>query len=244
MSIIINGGVIGNVYGNVSNVTIVNGRIVSGGGNADKKFDEKKSEDAKNIEKIRIDSVFANVSIKPSESSMIEAHLHGCVEDERKVKLEVCKTMSQLKIAVKIAEGSFIGNLKLDVTVPYKTFKEISIKTTSAEVTVNKQVSTESLKVETMSGSVETHATFKKVFIKTMNGDVDIFEDANQDVDVEVSTMSGDVSVEFDNINRISHHVKTMSGRVRDRRNCHTTKEMGYEAIVNVSTMSGDVTIR
>lgn len=243
MSIIINGQVYGNVYGNVSNVTIVNGRVIGGGGNADKKFEQKKSEDARNIEKIRIDSVFANVSIRPSESSMIEAHLHGCVEDERKVKLEFCKTMSQLKIAVKIAEGSFNGNLELDITVPYKTFKEIFIKTTSADVTVNKQVSTDSLKVETMSGDVETHATFKKAFAKTMSGDVDILEGANQDVTVEVSTMSGDVSVELDNICRISSHVKTMSGRVRDR-NSHITKEKGYEAIVNVSTMSGDVTIR
>ena len=42
-----------------SNVTIVNGRVISGGGTGKaQKFDERKAEDCNNIEKIAIDSMF------------------------------------------------------------------------------------------------------------------------------------------------------------------------------------------
>ena len=60
-----------------NNVKIVNGRVISGEIGKHQKFDERKSEECNNIEKITIDSTFWDINISVSNSSKIEAHFYG-----------------------------------------------------------------------------------------------------------------------------------------------------------------------
>lgn len=225
-----------------NNVSIINGRVVNGGGESEtRKFDERKYEDASNIEKIVIDSVSCDVNIVASDTSKIEAHLHGQANSDGNLRLDVSKVRRQLKITVRNEGLFFNGNLKLDVTVPYKIFKEISIKTVSANVTLNENVLTEELRVNTTSGDLNTSATFTEARVTTVSGDVDLFLHAKQDIAVEISTTSGDVSAEFGNIGHMNLYNDTMSGDIRNR---HKEKEEGYIADVDISTVSGDIRIR
>lgn len=146
----------------------------------------------------------------------------------------------ELIITLEFTGNCFNGNLKLDVTVPQKTFKVISTKSSSADITLNEGVSTDYLKVKTQSGDLETNATVNNVSVSTMSGDVELCIDATQDINVEVSTMSGDVSVEFNNIGHLNLSTSSMSGDVRNRHK----ESRGYNADVSVSTMSGDIRIR
>lgn len=130
--------------------------------------------------------------------------------------------------------------MKLDVSVPKKTFKVISAKSSSADITLNEGVSTDYLKVKTQSGDLETNATVNNISVCTMSGDVELCIDATQDINVEVSTMSGDVSAEFNNIGNINLSTSSMSGDVRNRHK----ESRGYNADVDISTMSGDIRIR
>ena len=73
-----------------STVTIINGRMVKGGGTGKiQKFDEKKSEDANNVEKILIDSTFVDVNISVSNSSSVEAYFYGQAEVDGDVNFDV-----------------------------------------------------------------------------------------------------------------------------------------------------------
>lgn len=238
MSIIINGKVYGNIYGSVR---IVNGKIIPSDGNTGKEFDERKSEDATNIDKIFIESTSANVDVALSDTSEIQAHLYGHVNSDAQIELDVRKAYRQLRITVKKKSGFYCGTLKLDILVPSKMFKEIMIKSISADITLNANVLTECLKVSTRSGDIETNATFDNAHLNTMSGDVDICVDAKRNVAINVSTMSGDVSAEFGNIRKVNLSADTMSGDIQNR---HREKEMGYIADVNISSMSGDIMIR
>lgn len=229
----------GRFFGN--NVTIVNGRLISGGGTGNfQKFDERKVEDCSNIEKIAINSTFADVNVSVSNSSKVEAHFYGVANLDGDVNFDVRVVNRELRITLEFTGNCFNGNLKLDVTVPQKIFKVVSAKTSSADVTFNEGVSTDYLKVKTQSGDLETNATFNTVSVSTMSGDVELCIDATQDINVEISTMSGDVSAEFNNIGYINLSTTSMSGDVRNR---HKGNK-GYTADVDISTMSGDIRIR
>ncbi len=224
-----------------SNVTIINGRVVNGGGTGKtQKFDEKKSEDANNVEKITIDSTFVDVNISASATSKIEVHFYGQADVDGEVKFDVRLVNRELKITLNFTGNCYNGNLKLDVSVPHKTFKAISAKSSSADITLSESVSTEHLKVKTQSGDLETGATFTNASVTTMSGDVELCINANKDIVVEISTMSGDVSTEFNNIGQVNLSTSSMSGDVRNRHKGGT----GYTADVEISTMSGDIRIR
>lgn len=224
-----------------SNVTIINGRVINGDGTGEtQKFDERKSEDCNNIEKISIDSTFGDVNVSVSNSSKVEAHFYGEADVDGEVNFDVRVVNRELRITLNSTGNCFNGNLKLDVTVPQKTFKVISAKSSSADITLNEGVSTDYLKVKTQSGDLETNATANNVSISTMSGDVELFINATQDINVEVSTMSGDVSAEFNNIEHINLSTSSMNGDVRNR---HKGIK-GYTADVDISTMNGDIRIR
>ena len=230
----------GRVFSGI-NVTIVNGRAISGGGTGKtQKFDERKAEDCNNIEKIAIDSTFVDVNVSVSNSSKVEAHFYGEADFDGDVNFDVRVINRELIITLEFTGNCFNGNLKLDVTVPQKTFKVISTKSSSADITLNEGVSTDYLKIKTQSGDLETNATANNVSVSTMSGDVELCIDATQDINVEVSTMSGDVSVEFNNIGHLNLSTSSMSGDVRNRHK----ESRGYNADVDISTMSGDIRIR
>lgn len=224
-----------------NNVTIVNGRVISGGGTGKtQKFDERKVEDCSNIDKIAIDSTVGDVNVSVSNSSKLEAHFYGEADVDGDVDFDVQVVNRELKITLQFTGNCFNGNLKLDITIPKKTFKVISARSSSADITLNEGVSTDYLKVKTQSGDLETNATVNNVSISTMSGDVELCIDATQDISVDVSTMSGDVSAEFNNIGHINLSTRSMSGDVRNR---HKGNK-GYVADVDISTMSGDIRIR
>lgn len=223
------------------NVVIVNGRGVSGGKNVkSKKFDERKVEDCCNIDKITISSVIANVNVSVSNSSNIEAHFYGEANIDEDIKFHVKVLRREISIILEITGTCLNGNLNLDVTIPKTTFKVISVGSSSGNIILNEGVATEHINVKTMSGDLKTNATVSNVSVTSMSGDVELCIDAIQNVGVDVCTMSGDVSSKFNNIGCIRLSTKTMSGDVRNR---HKTND-GYNANVNISTMSGDITIQ
>ena len=61
-----------------NNVTIINGKVINGGDSiSSKKFDDRKEENARNVEKITIDSSIADVDVSVSNSEKVEAHFFG-----------------------------------------------------------------------------------------------------------------------------------------------------------------------
>ena len=221
-------------------VTMVNGRIINGGEIRKKKlqkFDERKSEKGKNIDKILIDTI-ADVNVSISNSSKIEAHLYGKAEIDWDINFDVQVVNRELRITLRPVVG-FNGKLKLDITVPQRTFKVISAKSLSADITLNEGVSAEHLIAETVAGDLETSATANNVSISTVSGDVDLCINAINDISVDVSTVSGDVSATFNNIVHINLSASSVSGRVKN----HHRSSNGYTADVDISTTSGDIIV-
>ena len=228
------------INGNFGNITIVNGEIVKKG-KADKTytFDERKIEDGKAIHKIVIDAPFADVNILPCDSSKVETHLYGNVNSDGNFEFDVHIERNELSINLKSIGSYVIGNLKLDVVVPYKTFKLINVITTSGNVIVKKGVLAEKIKVKTMSGNLNAVVSASDIFANTMSGNVELCVNALEDVDINISTMGGDVLTQLNNIGQLNCSTSSMGGRVKKLHKC----KVGYTADINVSTMGGSITI-
>lgn len=224
-----------------NNVTIINGHVAGDDTKTElRDFDETKSENADNIEKISIDSAFFNVNVSATDTTEITAHFYGQAEVNGELIFEFLKVGSELRIFIKFKGNCCNGVLNLDISVPDKTFKAISAKSMSANVVLGENVSSERLNVETQSGNFETRATFEKAFASTMSGNIDLYIKAKTDIKAELSTMSGNVSAELSNLKNINLSTKTMSGNV----NNYYKTENGYAADLNISTMSGNIRVR
>lgn len=224
-----------------NNVTIINGKVINGDDSISyKKFDDRKEENAHNVEKITIDSSIADVDVSVSNSEKVEAHFFGEVSADGDVKFDVKRILNEIIVTLNFSGTSFGGNLKLNVTIPSKEFKQIFIKTNSGDVQLRENVATSGLKVKTLSGDVETNSIFRHAILKTTSGDVDIFINAISNVELAVSTMSGDIETELQNIGHVNLSSSTMSGTTKNRHN----STVGYTADVDLSTMSGDIKIR
>ena len=225
-----------------NNVTIVNGRSISSGGTSKaRKFDERKAADCGNIKKIAINSMFFDVNVSVSKSSKVEAHFYGEADMDGEIEFDVQVVDHELRITLDFTGNYFNGNPKLDVTIPQRTFQVISARSLSANITLNEGVSTNYLKVIVQTGNLETRATANNVSISTSSGNVELCIDATQNINVEIFTMSGDVSAEFNNIGHMNLATKSMTSG--DVRNLHK-ESSGYTADVDISTMSGNITIR
>ena len=218
------------------NATITGGRIIHERGNL---IDELKSKKADNIEKISIDSDVIDVKISLSNSSIVEAHLYGQANINGCINFDVYIVKNELRVILNI-EGTCYGTLKLDITVPPKIFKKIKLNSISADITLNEGVSTEYIEMETQSGDIQTNATFAKAYVSTISGDVKAYINAKEKISAEISTISGDVLTKLKNVGKIKLSTRSLSGDIKRNHK----KGIGHSASINISTTSGDITVR
>lgn len=224
------------------NVTVIkNGKFeVNGGEKAKvKKYDELKTQEACDIKKVSVKSTFVQVKVSTSKSSKVEAHLYGEANLDKELKLVLQKKLNEIEIVLQYEGNCYGSDLKLDIAIP-KTLKTINIKTVSAGIEIDETVSLEDIKVDSTSGKVGSYANFKKANISTISGKIKLNIFAKEDISLKASTISGKIVVNFGNIKNINLSASTMTGKVI---NCHETNIHGYNANVNISTVSGRITI-
>lgn len=233
----------GCMLGNVGNITIGNGRTISGGcysSAESKKIDETRRIGAEGINRIKVESALANVTITAGNNTDVELHYYGEVCTDGKSKFNVTTSGDEINISAKIDGNTFNSNLKLSVLIPQKMFKSISVKCENGSTEVGRNVKAERLKIDSHNGSIESEATFEGITAESMNGNIDISISAKSDIEISASTMNGNVSVELENIGCCNILTSSMNGSARNR-----YKSTGkYKATGNISSMNGNVRVQ
>ena len=237
MGITING-----IHFNGNNVTIVNGRVVSGGsffGGEPKKIDEQKSTSANSVSRIVVNCDCANVQMKVANTNSVNAHFFGQVTTDGTTKFDVSTSGSEIKITVKLTGNSINSDLHLHIDIPARMFETIDVKSENGNIIISEGVRSRKLKLKSTNGNVESYAVFEDIKAKSMNGNTEVCVYANSDVDLDVSSMNGNAIVELHNIARCNLSTSSMNGSVRNR--FHATT--GYTADGEVSSMNGNVRV-
>ena len=117
---------------------------------------------------------------------------------------------------------------------------EMTIASTSGDVEVEGYY--HNLTVNTISGDIDVRADVKNMSFKAVSGDVDLAFNSVEIREVCGSTISGDIDIDLPaGIGAIAINTQTRSGDVTTRHHCDG---VGPVVSGNVSSMSGDITIR
>ncbi len=115
-----------------------------------------------------------------------------------------------------------------------------TIASTSGDVEVSGRVN--ELTVSTISGDIDVRADVKDINFKAISGDVDMCFESVEVREVSGSTISGDIDIDLPaGVGAIAINTQTRSGDVTSRHHCDG---VGPVVSGNVSSMSGDITIR
>lgn len=209
--------------------------------NMTKPIDETQTISQTSVKKVVIDSAIADVNLTFSRSTRFEVHLSGRLDKDEDVDLEVeVADDCELRIKLKFTGCCYYSNLRLDVAIPHKTIKLIDVSTLTADVTLEEEMITEVLRVKTKHGNVDAMAKLLEADITTMSGNVELLINAFKDASIKVATITGDVSMNFQNIATVQLTEETQKRNVKNRHQ----KGVGHNALVDISTMCGDIRIR
>lgn len=230
-----------NIY-NANCMTIVNGRIISGGFSPAelKKVDESKNIEAEGITTIKVDADLADVNVSVGSSNKVEVHYYGEVDTESNIKLSLTKCNDEINVLAQTTNNTVTSSLKLDVVIPQKKFRLISVKSQNGTTEIHKNVETSRLKLKSQNGRIKSKCNFEKITANTMNGSIDISITAKSDIEISASSMNGNVNLELNNIELCKISTSSMNGKARNR---HTSTGR-YKATREVSSMNGNVRIQ
>lgn len=204
------------------------------------KIDEARVKNANLIERILINAPTVDVIITRGDSKNIEVHLSGTAVSQSDVELIAKQSDSEYRISVISKKNVSLYDMKLEVKLPKKTFKLISVEGSSGDVHFNSGVHTNIVHANTESGNVVVNAVFSVAHIATESGDITMTIDAKSDISLKINSESGDINVQLMNIAKVLSHFKSESGYVKSTYYGH----IGHTATLNISTESGDIRIK
>jgi predicted nuclease of predicted toxin-antitoxin system len=235
------GGKIMKITRNGKTVIIANGRVIRGGWHSGKakKINEIKHIGAEGIRQIKVDSDMADVIIVAGNRAEIEAHYYGEVCTDNKIKFDVTTRGDEISVSAKINGNTFVSSLKLNLFIPKKLYKFISVKCKNGDVELCRNVGAELLKINSQNGNIKTEATFNEITTASMNGSIDISINAKSDVEIFANSMNGNVNVVLNDIDLCNISISSMNGSAINRYNS-TGK---YKATGDISSMNGNVRV-
>lgn len=157
-------------------------------------------------------------------------------------ELEVTSTSGD--IDVDIDEDECIKLINLRTTsgdIEATVFAQgLTVGSTSGDVEVEGRIGL--LGVSTISGDIDVRADVKNITFKAISGDVDLEFESDEIRDVRGTTISGDIDIDLPmGIGALEIRTQSRSGDVHTH---YATNDFGPTVTGDVSSLSGDITIR
>lgn len=151
-----------NVTNNYGIIKTSGGKVSGGNPGSSKKYNYKKTENANNINRIIVES-FVDINITTSNSNQIVAQLEGKAQIDGNLKFNVQKHNDEINISISLNGSCYNSELKLNISIPNMNFKEIFIKTKSANVKIGHGVTATVIKAKTKIGEIESQAKCSRI---------------------------------------------------------------------------------
>ncbi len=159
-------------------------------------YSHSKTVDGTNVKRITIDSPVVDVNVFYSTDQLEEnvvVHLHGNCEGTTlrdKEFLDVHVVNHELRITLILTDNSYSDDLKLDVILPFKSYKKIIAKSLSANISLKYGIYTKHLKVLSVSGKLDLNLR------------------AKEDINVEIFYRRSEVGLSINEIDCIAYTQK------------------------------------
>lgn len=138
-------------------------------------FNEIKTVDGSEVDKIFVTSTYADVNIYPSNTSEVEVYLYGKANSDKELHfdVDVIEQYRKLIVAVQSTGSYFNGNLKLNILIPQKMFESIYVFGPHANVNIDQNIIVNDLEVTTFSGNIKSYADANQTTFITDSGEVE-----------------------------------------------------------------------
>lgn len=199
--------------------------------------DETKNEKIDNINEISIDATISNINIIPEKRSDVEAHIYGEFSSNASLEFKTQISGEKLNIYEKLASNLInTGNtdLKLDIYIPQDYSKNLTIESSSGDISIKDSINLDKVVIKTKSGDMNIY-NLKAASLEACATSGD-FE--GKDITVETASInasSGDVNIE--NLNG------DLSGVVSSGDISVANPEFNYNMDLTVSSGDAKVTI-
>lgn len=241
------------------NVSIVNGRVISGDSCDDlssQKFDEVRKVPASGVNRIIIESDI-NVKVSACNTNDVVAHLYGSAITDNSPQFSVSTFGEEIRISVKSEEGSMsiicgssisIGNINivginglvLDVQIPERDFQRLTIESKNGNIDVTNLVDASTITANSKNGNINIDAMFRTLYIDCKNGNIEVTSEAHGDIDLDITSKNGNIDVTLENIGTSKVSVDSKNG------NCRNTPRLRgvFTASGSITSWNGNVKIR
>ncbi|QGQ97793.1 hypothetical protein EHS13_24335 [Paenibacillus psychroresistens] len=224
--------------------------------------DQSYTAEAGTIQNLEVNSSIDNMIVKPSLDDQFHFRILGKVSHSPKTsefEYKLTTDRDTLKFTLpenwKLQFGVAISNIHLEISVPKKLFKRISIKSSSGDITIS-DIQSEVIQLENSSGNIKTQNITGQLKLVTGSGDIRV--DLNKlEQDLSFKTGSGTFKLNLLQAPlAIETNLTTKSGEIEqklpnllfkdspdsEKQQSGVLGSNGFK--VEGSTRSGDITIK
>lgn len=194
------------------------------------------------IDKIDVNMVSTDVTIRASEDDNVRVIING--KENRKDKYSISNENNILKLEEKAYSSFCIGFCfymeEVVIYLPESYNKDINIKGTSGNVNIMNNYDS-NMKIETVSGEIKVQDT-GDIYAKSTSGDINVGNAKN----AELKSTSGDVEIKSGKkvkISTTSGDIELEEAEEADITSASGEIKVGKCGNVNLSTMSGDILV-
>ena len=204
------------------------------------KLNERKAVPFAGTTSLRIESSFADVRFFKINEQNVMAHLHGNMQLERAVRLELRKEGPVVVTSVPYNGSSASANgVYLDIFVPNSVLNNATINTSSANVEIASDFCIDQIMVNSASGNVSVSSKSKVINIQTMSGNINICFCLGVSANATVNSMSGNIVADASRVPTLQFRGGSQSGQVINNHR----KRAGEVSYLSANTMSGSIII-
>lgn len=117
------------------------------------KFDEEKSLQANDINRITIKCDSADILVTTNDTDTINAHFYGEAITSQKPTLSITKNGREAIVSLSIG-GSITGRLTLSVAIPARTFEFLSASSYNGAIAIKDEVSAKEMALNAYNGGI------------------------------------------------------------------------------------------
>lgn len=139
-----------------------------------------------------------------------------------------------------ISIGNCNSSTSIKIQLPYLLLRQVDINVTSGSISFSNEIKTKNLSTNVVSADVTGSIVVDYININSVSGDIDLNVKSMNDLSVRSNSVSGDVNLKLENVCIKERNISTVSGI----QNILHENSGNYNARLDISTISGDVTIQ
>lgn len=204
---------------------------------------QEQSFKASEIRNVHVDVPCGSIRfVNSSFDSNIVVRTEGKAYGSKDIQFKIIKEDDTIRVSLESKSNNNINysNLSVNLFIPCILLRHLVVNTTSGDISFDDEIKSESFSINAVSASIRGSIIANEIKTNSVSGDVNLNVKAINHVYIRCNSVSGDVDLKLEKVSLQDNNFSTISGDKTILYNGNGNSS----AHINVSTTSGDLTIR